>query len=302
MFRFGLVCIFREHPIRFRRTTATALARSSRLEQLRTLSGICLDNAAALSSALQYCRDNGIGDFRINSQILPLATHPEIGYRISDLPGHREIEEQYRTCGRLAAEHGLRTTLHPDQFVLLSSPSQEVTRHSLEELRHQSEIAELVGSDVINLHGGGAYGDRPAALGRLSRRIEALPEEVRSRLSLENDDRIYTPEDLLPVCEAAGIPLVYDVHHHRCLPDGLSVEEASARAVSTWDREPLFHLSSPRGGWTSALPRRHDDYVDPADVPEAWISLARERALTVEIEAKDKELAVLRLIGDLAGH
>ena len=300
MIRLGLACIFREQPIRFRRATAVRVGRSSRREQLELLAALCLENAHALLQALAYCRDHGIGDFRINSQILPLATHPQLGYHLSDLPGHREIEETFRRGGALAAEHGLRTTFHPDQFVLLSSPSETVTRHSLEELRYQAEVAELVGSDVLNLHGGGAYGDKTVALERLRRRIASLPEDVRRRLTLENDDRVYTPEDLLPVCADAGVPLVYDAHHHRCLRDGLSVEEATARAEATWDREPLFHLSSPRDGWQAANPRPHHDYVDLADFPSCWCSLADRRALTVEVEAKAKELAVLRLTADLA--
>jgi UV DNA damage endonuclease len=299
MIRFGLCCIFHEQPIRFRRTTAASLGRFSRREQLDRLSGLCLENARALLEALQYCHEQGIGDFRINSQILPLATHPELGYRIGDLPARRDIDEAFRRCGALAAEHGLRTTLHPDQFVLLSSPSEKVTRHSLEELRYQTEVAELVGSDVINLHGGGGYGDKESALTRLRRRIEALPEEIRSRLSLENDDRIYTPAELLDVCSDTGVPLVYDVHHHRCLPDELSVEEATARALASWKREPLFHLSSPRGGWGAAATRFHDDYIDPADVPDVWLSLARKRTFTIEIEAKAKEVAILRLMAAL---
>ncbi|MBN1837103.1 MAG: UV DNA damage repair endonuclease UvsE, partial [Spirochaetales bacterium] len=211
MIRLGLACIFREQPIRFRRTTAAYLGRSSRRDRLRTLSALCLDNARALASALSWCRDHGVGDFRINSQILPLATHPELGYRIADLPAAAEIREAFLQCGRLAAEGALRTTLHPDQFVLLSSPSEEVTRHSLEELRYQAEVSELVGSDVINLHGGGGYGDKPSALARLRRRIESLPADIRRRLSLENDDRVYTPAEILPVCADTGTPLVYDV-------------------------------------------------------------------------------------------
>jgi UV DNA damage endonuclease len=122
-----------------------------------------------------------------------------------------------------------------------------------------------------------------------------LPAEVRSRLTLENDDRSYSPLDLLPVCRETGVPLVYDVHHHRCLPDGLSVAEATRQAVFTWDREPLFHLSSPLEGWQGKNPRRHHDFIDAEDFPKAW----RELHLTVDVEAKAKELAVIRLRQDL---
>ena len=127
--------------------------------------------------------------------------------------------------------------------------------------------------------------------------IRSLPQKVRSRLTLENDDRVYTPADLLPVCHATGVPLVYDVHHHRCLPDGLSVEDATQQALATWNREPLFHLSSPLGGWNSGKPRNHDDFINPADIPACW----RNLRITVEVEAKAKELAVRELMRQMAG-
>ena len=63
------------------------------------------------------------------------------------------------------------------------------------------------------------------------------------------------------------MPLTYDVHHHRCNPDGLSVAEATELAAATWDREPLFHVSSPRDGWAAANPRPHADRIDAADFP-----------------------------------
>ena len=96
----------------------------------------------------------------------------------------------------------------------------------------------------------------------------------------------------MPVCADLAVPLVYDVHHHRCLPDGLTIEAATKRAVETWNREPLFHISSPLQGWRGPRPERHHDFIAPSDFPKAW----RHRTLTVEVEAKAKELAVLRLL------
>jgi UV DNA damage endonuclease len=298
MIRLGLCCIFREEPIKFRRKTAKSLRGSSRKEQLAVLSSLCLDNARALQRALRYCLDHGIGDFRINSQILPLYTHPEIGYRIEDLPGGARIIDKFESCGAFCSRHGLRTTLHPDQFILLSSPSEEVTRRSITELDYQAELAELAGADVINIHGGGAYGDKDQALLRVSRRLRRLRPAIRERLSLENDDKIYTPRDLLPFCRSEGLPFVYDVHHHRCLDDGLEVAEVTEAAVQTWSREPVFHVSSPRDGWEGRTPRFHHDFLDPGDVPVSWLTM--ERVLTVEVEAKAKELAVNRLRRDLS--
>ncbi|MGH7511395.1 MAG: UV DNA damage repair endonuclease UvsE, partial [Gemmatimonadales bacterium] len=132
---------------------------------------------------------------------------------------------------------------------------------------------------------------------RLARAVERLSVRARSRLALENDDRIFAPADLLPVCERLVVPLVYDAHHHRCKGDGLSVAEATARAAATWgEREPYFHLSSPRAGWGAGDPRPHADYIDPGDVPREWLGMD----VTVDVEAKAKERAVVAVMGEVS--
>lgn len=296
MIRLGLCCVFREEPIKFRTVTATAVQRLPRREGRRKLADVCAANAAALLSALRFCAAGGIGCFRVNSQILPLRTHPEVGYDLQELPGGRPVIEAFRQCGAFAQAAGLRVTFHPDQFVVLNSPRPEVVEQSLAEIEYQAEVAQWIGADVINIHAGGAYGDKAASLKRFARGLARLSPAARRRVTVENDDKLFAPADLLPVCRAGGIPLVYDVHHHRCHPDGLSVEEATRLALATWDREPLFHLSSPLHGWNGAQRTRHHDYIDPQDFPPCWRGLD----LTVEVEAKAKELAVKKLAESLA--
>lgn len=294
--RLGLCCQFKREPIKFRTTTATAMLRLSRPARLARLGELCRANADALLAALHYCAASGIGAFRINSQILPVKTHPDAGYNVSELPAASELVARFRACGDFARAHDLRLSFHPDQFVVLNSPNPRTLAHSLAELDYQAEVADWVGADTLNLHGGGAYGDKTVALRTLTQAIQRLPDPVRTRLTLENDDKTFTPADLLPVCAATGVPLVYDVHHHRCLPDGLTVAAATEQAVATWNREPLFHLSSPLAGWDGPQPERHHDYINPLDFPAEW----RTRTLTVEVEAKAKELAVLQLARHLA--
>lgn len=296
MIRFGLCCIFHDAPIKFRRTTARYLGTLDPAAGRQRLADLCRHNALSLQQALAYCRGAGIGAFRINSQILPLKTHPDWRYTLADLPGGRDIESMFREAGSYARQHDIRTSFHPDQFILLSSPDRQVVARSVADLRYQTEVAEWTGADVINIHAGGVYGDKAAALARLAANVGRLPAGVRRRLTLENDDRSYSPADLLPVCRQLGLPLVYDVHHHRCLPDGLEEEAATRKAMTTWDREPLFHLSSPAAGWGGKDSRPHHDYIDAADMPACWHPLE----ITVEVEAKAKELAVARLMQDLA--
>lgn len=295
--RWGLCCLFAEHPIRFRTTTATAMLRLSLRDRRCKLAELCRANAESLLAALEYCATQGIGCFRINSQILPIKTHPKAGFRIEDLAGAEEIVEAFQRCGQFAHKHGIRLCFHPDQFVVLNSPRTEVVRQSVAELEYQAEVANWVGADVINIHAGGGYGDKPAAMDRFAHNLGLLSDEVRQRLTIENDDTTYKPSELLPLCRAQQLPLVYDVHHHRCLPDELGVEEATAEALSTWNREPLFHISSPKHGWQGSNPKPHHDYIDLSDFPACW----RDLAITVEVEAKAKELAVLRLQQSICG-
>lgn len=293
--RFGLCCLFHAQPIKFSTATAAATGRLPRAEALAKLSRLCLANADALAAALRFCQAHGIGCFRISSQILPLKTHPQHGYAVEDLPDAAEIVRRFEACGDWVRQHALRVCFHPDQFVVLNSRRPEVVDAAIGELEYQAEVAQWVGADVINLHGGGAYGDKRAALDTLARNLQRLSPQVRSRLTLENDDRLFTPADLFPLCDREGVPLVYDVHHHRCNADGLSEDEATELAIATWDREPLFHLSSPLEGWDGPQPRRHHDYIDVADFPADWL----HRTITVEVEAKAKEVAVLRLMQQL---
>ena len=298
MLRLGLCCLFNQAPIHFRSATAKVIKKLDRPDQLVRLGELCLDNARSLIAAVEEVHRVGIGAFRVSSPLFPLYTHPEVGYRLEDLPTAVEVTATLIAVKSLKDKYQLRLSFHPDQFTLLSSPRPEVTTASLEELDYQAMLAVLIGADVINIHGGGVYGDKSSALLRLENQISALPEPIRERLTLENDDHSYTVKDLVPVCDKLSIPMVYDVHHHRCNPDGLTVAEATKACLLSWrklGREPYFHISSPKYGW-HGKPRPHADFIDRSDFPREWQQLDA----TIDVEAKAKELAVLKLQKELA--
>lgn len=300
MISFGLCCLFRDEPVKFRTTTAKALAGLPREQQLSKLSGICLDNAHNVQRALESAARLGIGAFRVMSPLFPRMTHPDVGYSLEQLPAGEAIAATMSHCRELAAARQIRLSFHPDQFVVLSSPHPAVVTNSIAELIYQAQLAEALGADVINIHAGGVYGDKQAALLRFATVFAELPEIVKSRLTLENDDTSYTPADLLPLCQKLTIPLVYDVHHHRCNPDGLGIEEATELAGEIWHRagrEQYCHISSPRTGWGAGDPKPHADFIAREDVPDCWLT----RDMTVDVEAKAKEVAVVKLMTDLAG-
>jgi UV DNA damage endonuclease len=290
--RWGLCCQFLDSPITFRTATHRYVASLESPVAQGYLGEIAAHNADALAAAIERCHELGIGAFRVNSQVLPLATHPITGYNLERLDPSGAIAGAFEWAGDLARAYDVRLSLHPDQFVVLNSEREPVVRSAVQELEHQAMIAELIGADVIVLHGGGAAGGIETAVERLERGLELLSPRVRERLAFENDDRSFTPRSLLPLCHRSGVPLVYDVHHHRCLGDGLSVEEATELAANTWQgREQYAHLSSPKGGWDGPNIRAHADYIDSTDFPDAWLG----RTMTIDVEAKAKERAVVAI-------
>jgi UV DNA damage endonuclease len=290
--RFGLCCLFKSEPIKFKTLRYSYLSKVSRVEQLKKIETIILWNLNSLYKALKFCHYNNIGCFRITSTFMPLYTHPEIKYSIEDLPLHKNILKSFSQNKKFAQNNNLRLTLHPDQFTILNSPRPDVVQNSINDLIYHSILADLLGADVINIHLGGAYGNKQSAIERFVDNYNNLPVQITKKITLENDDKSYTPSELLPICQNLKIPLCYDVHHHRCNPDTLSIDEASKKAYETWNREPLFHISSPKESFDMANSRQHSDYIRLEDFPPIWKKMT---PLTVEVEGKAKELAIFDL-------
>lgn len=294
MQRLGLCCLFLKAPISFKTTTVKYVSTLSAKgkEPLEYIDKIIQHNLKNLLLAVDFCANNDIHAFRVNSGLLPIYTHPKLGYELNDLPNIDIIKNGFHNIKERAYNKNIRLTFHPDQFVVLNSPREDVVEKSLADLEYHGMLAKLLGADVINIHGGGGYGDKVSALKRFAENFYKLSKNVQRILTVENDDKVFTPEDLLPLCRKLDIPFVYDVHHHRCLPDRLSIREATEQALTTWQKEPLFHISSPKEGWKSSKTRLHSDFMDPEDVPDEWKDID---PLTIDIEAKAKELAVLKI-------
>lgn len=294
MQRLGLCCLFVGQEVRFRTTTVRYLSSLPQKgeDPHQFLSTLIVENFVNLHKAVETCFALEIRAFRINSRLMPIYTHPEWGYTVKDLPDQEKILQLGKKVKESAEKCNVRLSFHPDQFVVLNSPDPSVVEKSVAEIELHALLADLVGADVINIHGGGGYGDKEEAMSRFAANFQNLSASAKEKLTIENDDRVYTPEELLPLCQKLQIPLVYDVHHHRCLQDSLSVEEATQKALATWTREPLFHISSPKEGWKGKNPRLHHDFIDPKDLPECWKTID---PLTIDVEAKKKEEAVIAL-------
>ena len=284
--QLGLVCITTTDAVRFRALTRKRLLQFDTLEQKRMLRQLYADNLARLNGALDFCSKCGLKLYRLTSGLFPFADD-EAGADVLE-----EFQDEARRTGERATMLGIRLVIHPDQFVVLSSDSEQVVANSIKILETHAHVLDLLAQPrtswtVIEIHGG--KGDRTK---RLVEVIRALPDAIRTRLALENDEYAYSAAQILEACRAAGVPMVFDAHHHVCREKLTSYEDESvahflAAARETWPvpEWQLVHISN---GRTAFNDRHHSDLI--TDMPSAYA-----RAPWIEVEAKHKELAIEKL-------
>lgn len=247
---------------------------------------------------LHYNIAHGIEVYRMSSSLVPLATHPEAKWDYVT-PFHKLFKE----IGMLVESHKLRVSFHPSQYTLFTSPKNQVTTNAIIDMTYHYEMLKAMGLNHeanINIHVGGAYGNKAAAIDRFNTNFAQLPKAIRARTTLENDDKTYTAKETLEICEDNDIPFVFDYHHRWVNPGDESFEDLLPRIFATWEsvgKCPKFHLSSPKSG---KLKRAHADYVDK-DFAMTFIKALKSygRSADIMVEAKAKDLAALRLAEQL---
>lgn len=248
------------------------------------------ENIAGLRAIIEWNAQHEVALFRIGQSLIPFASHSQFPYN-----WRREHAEELRAVGVLARSLGIRLSMHPGQYIQPGSPTPEVVGNSLAELRHVAALFDLIGSPdtVMVLHVGGAYGDRPHASERFIDVVQNEPSVLRY-LALENDERIWTVEEILPVAERLRVPAIVDTLHHRLNPGGITLKEALDLALPTWSARgarPKTHLSSQDPDKQAGA---HAFGVSAADWEELKNAIAG-REMDVMVEAKGKELALIAL-------
>lgn len=284
--RLGYACINLSLPTRLR----TARLKNATPERVLELAR---GNLAETVAAARWNAENGMGLLRMTSDLIPFAAHPGVA-----VDWREALKDGLARAGEALRASGQRMSTHPGQYSVLNSPRREVVEATLLDLAYHADALDLMGvpGDMV-LHLGGAYGDREAARGRFLDAARALPANVRRRLVLENDDVTWNAGEALRMGRATGLPVVFDVFHHRLLPtEGLPMRDALRQALATWPegRRPKVHYSD-----AAPPPARrgtHGDLVDPAGF-RAFLEETRGLPdLDVMVEAKMKDLAVLPLL------
>jgi UV DNA damage endonuclease len=294
MKNLGYACLCTSLPGR----TTSRTMRKATLDQkgIAYQSQLALQNVRDLIHILEWNRQNGIHFFRMSSDMIPWGNVIEL----ETLPNFKEISAALKKAGDFAKFHNMRLTMHPGPFTTLSSPTRSVVESAIKDLELHGKVMDLMGLsrspyNKINIHMGGTHGDKKECLDRFVENFKALSNAVKSRLTVENDDKesLYTVKDLMFLYERIKIPIVFDYHHHKCQKDPMSQEDALRLAVSTWPEgiKPVVHYSESKALHESdnkIKVQAHSDYI--TSLPDTY-------GIDVDcmIEAKSKELTLLKV-------
>ena len=282
----GLVCITTTDAVRYKTVTRKRLLSFEEGEQRELLRNLYEENSNRLDRAVSFCLEKAILMYRISSEIFPFSDD-EMGYEI--LLG---FDDRLAAIGRRALENGLRLVFHPDQYVVLSSDSESVVANSVKILTMHSNIMDMLAQPrsewaAMTIHGGKA-----GKSDQMVHVISDLPEGIRNRIVLENDEYAYGSDEILDICRRSKVPMIFDAHHHVVHDkldsfDDPSIEEVFWAARDTWadPANQMVHISN---GRTHFNDRAHSDLIHT--MPEVF-----RHAPWIEVEAKHKEIAIAKL-------
>ncbi|WP_173917875.1 UV DNA damage repair endonuclease UvsE [Halobacillus sp. Marseille-Q1614] len=273
------------------------LPKQERADQLERITRTNLENTIR---ALHYNIGHEIPLYRFSSSIVPLATHDEVDFNYIN-----PFSNEYETIRQLVKKHGLRVSFHPNQFTLFTSDRAHVTENAVKDMEYHYRLLEAMGlhkQSYINIHIGGAYGDKTKTLARFHENLKQLPPMIKRQMTLENDDKTYTTTETLQVCEKENIPMMFDYHHYFANhTENEFLSELMPRIFNTWkdcDHPPKLHISSPK---SEKELRSHADYVE-IDFIKGFLKKLKKfgQDVDVMIEAKQKDRALLKLVEEIA--
>lgn len=303
----GLVCHFLKEEVKPRSgNTVFVNAMNEKVLQLgkyksgdytrEFIKSTYIHNARQVALMIPTIHSSGIHHFRLSSALFPLSDQVD-----RELWDNQEVQKYLKQAGDYVKKNNMRITAHPGQFCVLSSDSDRVVENSFKELSHHGWIFDVMGLDAspfyaINIHGGKA--DRTS---RLIDQIKSLPNNVKNRLTLENDENCYSVIDLLEVYQSTGVPVCFDSHHHIFNDGDLTLDEAYDLSCQTWTNniKPLQHLSNTEPSLANGSfmdRRKHSEMIHY--IPECQLQGLRNNTIDVEVEAKSKNLSIFKLKKD----
>jgi UV DNA damage endonuclease len=227
--------------------------------------------------------------------LVPFASHP-----INKFNWQGHFQEEFEEIGEFITKNRMRISMHPDQFTLINSIKEDIFERSKNELKYHAQILDLMRLETsakIQIHVGGAYGDKEESMDRFVTRFGMLDESIIRRLVIENDDKLYDLNDCIKINAKIQIPILFDTFHHKLNNSGnLTTEESLKLTTKTWhekrDGIPMVDYSSqePNGS-----PRQHTETINIEDF-DLFLKQTQQFDFDVMLEIKDKEKSAIEAI------
>lgn len=286
-----------------------------------------INNLTAMYQIIIWSKEHDIYFYRMSSNLFPHINNLRIKEHMTEEHWESYFKLDFARkiifdIGKYMQKFNIRLSMHPDHYVQLGTPSDEVLRNTLTDLAWHTRLLDLLergaeaycqyskNKDIemenigkhgtLCLHMGGMYNNKPETIKRWKQNFNKLPANIQRRICLENCEKCYNVEDILPVCQELKIPLIFDFHHYACWanyhpenPTQKSIEELFPQIIQTWkvrNMIPKFHLSDQAPGKKVGA---HHDYVQ--EIPQILLSYGKTEKCDIMIEAKHKELATLKL-------
>lgn len=283
--RIGYPCINRSIGCTANRTFRLASYSEKNLIEKVT------NNLDCLERILKYNVAHKLLFFRISSDIVPFASHP-----ICTFNWQKYFQTRFQEIGNFIKKHKMRISMHPDQFILINSPNQDVVKRSIKELIYHCEILELLELDYsakVQIHLGGIYEDKSLAIKRFISEYKKLPSLIRNRLVIENDHRAYNLQDCLWVSNQVGIPIVFDSFHHECFNNNEIISKAMKSASTTWRRADGCLMVDYSSQKPNAAKGNHAEHINIRHFKK-FIQQTKDIKYDLMLEIKDKEKSALK--------
>jgi UV DNA damage endonuclease len=250
------------------------------------------ENLRALKNILRWNISHGISVFRITSNLVPYASSP-----INPGLWKTETEDLFIEIGGLITDSGMAVSLHPGQYMVLNSPSEQVYDAALRDLDYHSTVFELMrlpDSAKIIVHCGGKYGDKDRSLSLFLERLKKLPARIINRIAVENDERVCGVEDIYRIYEQTGVPCVYDVFHNEVMNDfkGIYNRRTILKFKDSWGclRQKIHYSNQDPKKQKGA----HSEAIDVSRFADFYREV-EDLELDIMLEVKDKQKSVLKL-------
>ncbi|SDK22132.1 UV DNA damage repair endonuclease UvsE [Alkalibacterium thalassium] len=253
-------------------------------------------NLTTLEAMIDYNNQNDIRLFRMSSDIIPFGSD----FSVNDLDWSQIFKEQFERIGEKVKDYGIRVSMHPGQYTVLNSKNEDVVNRAIDDLTYHTLFIDSLNVDAshkIILHIGGVYGDKDQAIERFVKVYKKLDQRIKKRLIIENDDRLYTIEDVLSISQQTGAPVVYDNLHHFINPGETLGNDKHwiEKAQETWsldDGRAKVHYSQQQ---LNAREGAHSQTVRIKEFMDYYESV-KSLDIDIMLEVKDKNLSAVKCV------